>query len=64
MDTALVKVGGRWRHRKSGGPPVRRVEPVESAGGAGGIFSGTPVNISSEAKRGELQGELYLLCIN
>ena len=32
MDTALVKVGGRWRHRKSGGPPVGRVEPLESAG--------------------------------
>ena len=34
MDTALVKVGGRWRHRKSGGPPMGRVEPVESTGGS------------------------------
>ena len=33
VDTALLKVGGRWRHRKSGGPPVGRVEPVESAAG-------------------------------
>ena len=38
VDTALVKVGGRWTHRKSGEPPVGRVEPVDSAGG---IFSGT-----------------------
>ena len=27
-----MKVGGRWGHRKSGGLPVGRVEPVESAG--------------------------------
>jgi len=33
VDTALVKVDGRWGHRKSGGPPVES---------AGGIFSGTP----------------------
>ena len=39
MDTALVKVGGRWRHRKSGGPPVRRVEPVDSAGGPVGLVA-------------------------
>ena len=36
-----MKVGDRWRYRKSGVLPVGRVEPVESAGGAGGIFSGT-----------------------
>ena len=33
-----MKVGDRWRYRKSGVLPVGRVEPVESAGG---IFSGT-----------------------
>ena len=38
VDTALVTVGGRWGHRKSSGPPVGRVEPVERAGG---IFSWT-----------------------
>jgi len=52
VNTALVKVGGRWRHRKSGGPPVGRVEPVESAGGAGGqrrwaggILGGSPKDL-------------------
>jgi len=44
VDTALVKVGGWWGHHKSGGPPVRRVEPVESAGGLVAYSAGPNIN--------------------
>ena len=43
VDTALVKVGGRLRHHKSGGPPVGRVEPVESVGGPVAYLAGPAV---------------------
>jgi len=54
VDTALVKVGGRWRHRKSCGPPVGRVEPVESAGGPVAYSAGpTPPRISESGGRNQ-----------
>jgi len=41
VDTTLVKVGGWWGHRKSGGQPVGRVEPVVSAGVSVAYSAGT-----------------------
>jgi len=50
VDTALVKVGGRWRHRKSGGPPVGWVEPWRAPVG--------PVAYSAGPQK------MYLICMS